>query len=127
MENFKLGRNGYRFEHEISVEGNKRKVVIFQVSGLKGSRNKGVQATIYPTTIEQGDGYTSESFLLYNGANVSEWVEILPRMNDKKITKAAEGLDKVAPLIMSAYLEDPAKGRLALQQAIQTYRGTVAQ
>ena len=119
MQNLKQSRRGFRYEHVISTDGAKRNVIIFEVSYLKSLGGaKGVRVSMRPTEIEQGDGYTTESVLLYNEANISAWAKMLARKSDKEVEKIAEALDSKVPLIIAAYLEDPAKGKAALQQAI---------
>jgi hypothetical protein len=122
MENFKTSRNGFRFKASLApAEGSKQKFVVFDITYLKGSVRKGVLATIRPTEIEQCDGYTMESTLLYNQANISIWVKELARKNDKEVVKAAEFLDALAPEIVATYIADAGLGRNALINAIASY------
>ena len=123
MENFQAARNGFRFKASLApAVGNKQKFVVFDVTYLKGSVRKGVLATIRPTEIEQCDGYTMESTLLYNQANISLWVKELARKSDKEVVKAAEFLDALAPEIVATYIADANEGRSALLRAVESFQ-----
>jgi len=115
MNNLKPSRTGFQFEHVLSTEGAKRKVILLSVMYLKSSNgNKGVLASIRPTEIEQCDGYTSESTLLYNEANVSQWMRMLARKNDKAVLEVAMLLDPHVAEIIAAYQVSPANGKAML-------------
>jgi len=127
MNNLQAKRNGgFRYEHLISVDptnDKKRKVVIFEVTYLKSmSGAKGVRFSIRPTEIEQGEGYTTETLLLYNEANVAGWAKMLSRKNDKAVLEVAEAIDSKVPLVVAAYLESVTKGKDALSQLIHELR-----
>jgi hypothetical protein len=125
MQNFQLGRRGYTFEQKVAdipakseYDRAKVKVARLKVSYLAGSVRKGVNASLTFTEIEQGENCTFETFSVFGDGNVSMWAKALARKSDKEVTKVAEQLDSKAPLILAAFVEDPAKGKLALQQAI---------
>ena len=117
MINLKSARDGFRYEHLLGpVEGkpNARKVILFSVFYLKSmSGVKGVRIAIRPTEIEQCEGYTCESTLLYNEANISVWGKLLSRKSDKEVLAIAEAIDNKVPLVVNAYLEGNGKDALA--------------
>ena len=122
MTNFQPSSNGFRFKASLApAEGNKQKFVVLDIVYLKGSRRKGVLATLRPTEIEQCDGYAMESTLLYSEANISVWVKELARKSDKEVVKAAEFLDALAAEIVATYIADAGLGRKALINAIASY------
>lgn len=121
--NFIQTRTGkYRYEYQVgTVEGkpNARKLVVFEVYYLKGSQAKGIIAALRPTTIEQFEGYHTESFEVFQG--VSVWAKQVARKSDKITAQVAKALDAVAPLLIAAYIESPEKGKAALKQAISEF------
>lgn len=114
-------RGGFRFEHVVSVseDGKKKKVSRFEVfyrdGGISG---KVVRVSIRDLEKEKGDGYVTETFVLYQGKYVAGTALALPRKNMKKVLAVAEALDSSVPLIMAAYAESVELGKAALAQAI---------
>lgn len=115
MENLKQIRSD-KFTYQTAPTG---KLVKFELYYYKGQSHKGVLARIAHTTIEQHEGYTTETFEIFSQSAVSLWVKELARKSDKEVVAIAEKIDKVVPLIVAAFQEDPAKGKAALIQAIQ--------
>lgn len=125
MDNLKLNerRGSYRFEAILkpSDKPGVRNVVIFEVLYLKTlGGTKGVRVSMRPSKVEQGEGYTTETTLLYNEANIGMWAAILARKNDKAVREVAEKLDAQVPAIVSQYITSgPQQGKIALSNAIQ--------
>jgi hypothetical protein len=123
MINLQARRSKFRYEHLVSVDPAnpaKRKVVVFEVYYLKSTSGaKGIRFGISPLEIEQCEGHTCESFMLYNQANIGGWAKMLPRKNDKAVLELAERIDSKVPLVVAAYLESVENGKAALAQLIQ--------
>ena len=120
MVNLTQGRRGYRFEMQngpLGDDPNKRNITVLEIGYLKGASRKGVLTSIRNTTIEQFDAHRMESFEVFGG--VSVWAKELARKSDKEVIKVAEALDSVVPLIVTAFQENPEKGKAALFQSIQ--------
>jgi hypothetical protein len=125
MQNFMLGRRGYNFEQKVSdipakseYDRPKQKIARLSISYLAGSQRKGVNASLTFIELEKGENCIFETFSIFGEGNTSMWAKVLARKSDKEVIKVAEQLDSKAPLIVAAFVEDPAKGKAALQQAI---------
>lgn len=104
MQNLTASRHGFKFDRVLKSEGNKSDIIRFEVSYLKSfSGRKGIVVHLTPKTVEQHEGYTMETLLLYNSANVSAWVKMLARKNDKAVVEMAEKLDAAVPSIIDTY------------------------
>lgn len=120
--NFIQTRTGkYRYEYQVgTVEGNPnaRKLIVLEVNYLKASR-KGIILTIRPTTIEQHEGYHTESFEMFAGT--SRWARLITRKNDKITATVANSLDAAAPQIVQDYIANPERAKEILDAAITQY------
>lgn len=121
MINLTTKRNGgFKFDRVLKTEGNKSDVIRFEVFYLKTmSGKKGVFVSIRPTTLEQGEGYTSESFLLYNQANISVFAKQLVRKNDREVLAIAEKIDAQVPALLDIY-QQGGDIRAAIATAVQS-------
>jgi hypothetical protein len=117
MNNLTVTRTGkFQFDRVLKTEGNKSDVIRFEVFYLKAfNGNKGVRISVSPKTIEQCDGYTCETFLLYNQANLSVWAKMLARKSDKEVLAVATKLDANVPMILDTYQQ---QGPEAAKQAL---------
>jgi hypothetical protein len=117
MSNLTVTRTGkFKFDRVLKTEGNKSDVIRLEVFYLKAfNGNKGVRVSVAPKTIEQGEGYQMETFLLYNQANLSVWAKMLARKSDKEVLAVAEKLDASVQSILDTYQQ---QGPDAAKQAI---------
>lgn len=122
MVNLTPSRTGFKYDHILSQEGSKSKVIRLEVfylksmSGKSMNGTKGVRVSVRPLEIEKCEGYTMESTTLYSQENVGGWLKFLPRKNDKAVLAMAEKIDAHVPAIIAAYLESPSAGRAAFMQ-----------
>lgn len=117
MVNLTPSRTGFKYDHILSQEGSKSKVIRLEVFYLKSMHGtKGVRVSVRPLEIEKCEGYTMESTTLYSQENVGGWLKFLPRKNDKAVLAMAEKIDAHVPAIIAAYQESPSAGRAAFMQ-----------
>jgi hypothetical protein len=105
MNNLTVTRTGkFQFDRVLKSEGNKSDVIRFEVFYLKAfNGTKGVRVSIHPSTIEQHEGYSTSTVLLYNQANLSVWAKQLARKSDKEVLAVAEKLDGSVQAILDTY------------------------
>ena len=111
--NLQSNRHGFHFDHVVSREGSKSKIVRLEVFYLKTfSGNKGVRVRIAPMGIEQCEGYTMESFVIADEGTIGVWAKMLARKSDKEVLAVAMALDPVVPDLINIYnAEGPAKAK----------------
>lgn len=118
MQNLKMTTTGrFRYDHEISREGNKVKLVRFEVSYTAGASRKGVTVSINNKTIEQREGYHTETFEVFAG--VSMWAKFMARKSDKIVAQVVEALDSsVVDLVNIFIAQDADAAKIALKDVI---------
>ncbi len=110
MNNLKLNerKGSYVAEVELAADPtvlkNGKKIARFELSYFKGQRARGIHVWLRVLEVEQHEGYTSETFELYGGKNISAYLKLLPRKNDKQLALAAEKVDSIVPGLLEVFV-----------------------
>lgn len=83
-----------------------KKIARFELDYFKGERARGIHVWMRVLEVEQHDGYTSETFELFGGKNISTYLKALPRKNDKALALAASKIDALVPELLAVFVDD---------------------
>lgn len=127
MNNFQAHHNEFRFKASVSpAVGNKQTFAVLDIMYLKGSQHKGILASLKRVEIEQGEGYSTETSVIFGDGNFSMWVKYLPRKSDKEVVRVAEALDSKVVDIVAAFILSPRNGKAELISAVESIQAVLS-